>query len=719
MFRYILLLSLLLLSCSREVVEAPSAAETSLDRARVADSLLSEGQREDAAQLYLSAALLLSPGTPERINLAERALEASDGAFPAAARVLLESAGSDPHAPYRALREGGSALCSDLLPGFHTGAYRLPGHLALMAAESIVTLDPVMAETLLSFSGDLPGSAGEDLLLCRYRAALGTGDIQGQEESWRAAQALDSDELMARFFHHRGMALGEQGIPDLLRSFQLWPAGDMHAAAYAFLRDTILTDAALAAAVADPFYSGGLWNEVYDIALNSADPPPRVVYLAGRTRDRLGFFQESADLLRRYLDTWPGGEDAPDAAINLARSLGAMGLVEEGMETLSFYRDTWPNHGRISNFPWYAGSLLAENGRWAESIPWFTETITRYPGNTTADDAQFYICLALMKTGRTAEAAEAFGNFNARWTQSVYRPSSRYWYGVLLLQMGDSTGRGVLQRLINDKPESLPAAFARDYLGLPPWAPEYTSEPLGVWMARNGRPEAEPSQSAWDGVFLMEAGCRKWALDLFRAAEEEAGDAHRLAPFYLANDVWERGPWAAYRMWSLEGSVRPLDLWRLRYPAAWPDEVLRESQRSGMDPLLLWSIMKQESAFQPSCYSTAGARGLIQMIPSTSEYIARDNGWSDAYSPDILYDPGTSIMYGAACISSYGRDFRWDVPGTLAGYNGGPHNALRWGWGVDSTEEFFSRITYNETKKYVEIVSHNYLIYKHIWPEYL
>ncbi|HPF32266.1 MAG TPA: hypothetical protein PK907_04540, partial [Candidatus Sabulitectum sp.] len=271
MFRYILLLSLLLLSCSREVVEAPSAAETSLDRARVADSLLSEGQREDAAQLYLSAALLLSPGTPERINLAERALEASDGAFPAAARVLLESAGSDPHAPYRALREGGSALCSDLLPGFHTGAYRLSGHLALMAAESIVTLDPVMAETLLSFSGDLPGSAGEDLLLCRYRAALGTGDIQGQEESWRAAQALDSDELMARFFHHRGMALGEQGIPDLLRSFQLWPAGDMHAAAYAFLRDTILTDAVLAAAVADPFSSGGLWNEAYDIALNSAD----------------------------------------------------------------------------------------------------------------------------------------------------------------------------------------------------------------------------------------------------------------------------------------------------------------------------------------------------------------------------------------------------------------------------------------------------------------
>jgi soluble lytic murein transglycosylase len=53
---------------------------------------------------------------------------------------------------------------------------------------------------------------------------------------------------------------------------------------------------------------------------------------------------------------------------------------------------------------------------------------------------------------------------------------------------------------------------------------------------------------------------------------------------------------------------------------------------------------------------------------------------------------------------------------TLAAYNGGPHNALRWGAGTADTREFYSRITFNETKKYVEIVSHNYAIYRAIWP---
>ncbi len=363
------------------------------------------------------------------------------------------------------------------------------------------------------------------------------------------------------------------------------------------------------------------------------------------------------------------------------------------------------------------GISLAQNGHWERAIPHFQETLDRYPGNSTADDAQFHIAMALMKTGRAVEAMEAFGNFNARWTQSVYRPASRYWYGVLKLQGGDDSGRGVLERLISDKPESLPAVFAREYLGLPPGGHTMSMSPFrSGWPGTADRRRSPGGRM--DGVFLSSVGCRKWALDLFRYAEEQVGDVYRLAPFYLHQGIWERGPSAAWRIWSLENDNRPLELWRLRYPDAWRDEVLFETERRGMDPLLLWSIMKQESAFQPNCFSTAGARGLIQMIPSTSEYVALEQGFSHDYSPDILYDPATSIMYGTACISSYSEDFQGDLTGTLAAYNGGPHNALLWGWGRMPSEEFYSLITFNETRKYVEIVSHNYVVYKHIWPGY-
>ncbi len=720
--RFFLALSvsvLLIMSC-RTVSDLPehvSDGERSAQLVLIADSLKLTEDTEVASELYASAALLLPLGSLERLQLAEKAADACSFVSPTIGGLLLEA--NTPIAPFRALRIGGHTVAPALLTGLRDGSYRMPDYLALMAAESLLSTNPSLAmEFLQLVSTDLPGRSGLDNLLATYRAALGTGDLDLQELCWDTAFDMDNDQLQSKFYHFRGMARGVYGFRDFVDSFNLWPAGDIHAAAYSILRDSLLADSSMAAQVAEAFYSGGLWNEVYDLAVNSVNPAAHIVYLGGRTRDRLGRNEQAVDLLSLYLRNWPDGQDAPNACIYLARDLAALGRVEEAMEKLEYYAATWPNHGRISNLPWYRGSLLAENGYWERSIPYFAETVRRYPANTTVDDAQFYGCLALMKTGRTTEAIEAFGNFNSRWTQSVYRPSSRYWYGVLKLESGDESGRGVLERLIDDKPESLPATFAREYLGLPEWKPYYIEEPLDLWMARNGRPASEPTQNALDGVMLLEAGCRKWALDLFRLAENEVGNAYRLAPFYLENNVWERGPSAAWQIWSLEDNSRPLELWRLRYPAAWSGTVVETTNQFNMDPKLLWSIMKQESAFQPSCFSTAGARGLIQMIPSTSEYVALENGWDHLYSPDILYDPATSIRYGTACITSYGENCNWDIPGTLAGYNGGPHNALRWGWGTSSKQEFFSRITYNETKKYVEIVSHNYDIYREIWPEF-
>jgi soluble lytic murein transglycosylase len=151
----------------------------------------------------------------------------------------------------------------------------------------------------------------------------------------------------------------------------------------------------------------------------------------------------------------------------------------------------------------------------------------------------------------------------------------------------------------------------------------------------------------------------------------------------------------------------------MRYPLAWSHIVEPVCEEYGFDPLLLWAIMKQESAFQPECFSWAGARGLIQMIPSTSEYVALENGW-DGYSPDILYVPDNSIRYGVSYISSVLRGFG-SIPVTLAGYNGGPHNASRWGGTSVAPDMFFSRITYNETKRYTEIVYHNYAVYRALY----
>ncbi len=682
------------------------------------DSLAALGLYRRAADSMACAASLLPIGSPERDALARRAALLAPGPCPAAARLLLEN--PDSIAVFHAIRLGGAEAAEELSVLILARATPHWDYASLAAGEALVEAgDPARAAIFLANCPDsLPGAAGRDHLVLSYRCALGTGNMGSQERLWRRAESLDDPELMSLMLHYRGMFRRDRGLPqwcrDLVSSLSLWPAGDVHARGYAALRDTLLADPSLASAVAADYYAGGMWNQLYDLALSSPAPPPDLYYMAARTRDRLGMYREAADMLGEYLARWPSGADAPDAAINRARSLGALGMTREARELLEYYGRTWPSHVRISNLPWYIGSLLAESGDWEGALPYFRETLSRYSGNTTADDAHFHICLGLMKTGDPSAPVE-FARFVARWPESVYSPPARYWNGRLLMEAGDPEGERVLLSLISDKPESLPAAFAREYLGLPPWEPAYTTEPLEQWMRRNGRAPADPPESAVTGAFLVEAGRREWALDLFKSAETQVGGAFRLGPFYADHGIWERGPWAAYTMWRLEGTVRPLELWRLRYPRAWEPQVRSACERYGLDPRFIWSIMKQESGFSHRIYSSAGARGLLQMIPSTSEYVAQRMGW-EGFTPDDLYLPAVSIEYGTACIADYRSEMGGRQYETLAAYNGGPHNAVRWGAGSVSPEEFYSRITYNETKKYVEIVSHNFAVYRAIWP---
>lgn len=714
------LLLCLLAGCGSVSVETePESPEILSARLKAAaDSLCAGGQYGPAAQAYIAAAQALAPGDPARMELALAAAGVCPGPNHDAAVLLLES--PDSISVFRAIRLGGAFAAMELGEMILSGETPHSEYAALAAAEALVEegMFHEAAGFLLHAGDNLPGGAGEDHLVLSYRAALGTGDTAMQETLWRRASSLEETEVLSTLLHFRGMHRLAAGLPgwedDLVESIELWPAGDMHGRAYDALKPSLLADPSMASRVAGQFYEGGMWNQLNEIAIESTNPPSHLFYLAARTRDRLGLYDEAIGMLSEYIRRWPQGADAPDAVINLARSRAALGQVGEALELFDLYERSWPSHVRIGNLPWYRGSLLFENGMYERSVPYFRRTLDLYPGNTTADDAHFYLCLALLKTGDPS-APDELARFIARWTESVYSPPARFYYGRLLHQSGDPEGRALLEALIAEKPESLPAFFAREYLGLPPWTPVFTSEPLGEWMARNNRAPAPPPPSALTGAFLIAAGRREWAVELFRTAETEVGGAFRLGPFYAEHGVWERGPWAAYTMWSLEGANRPLELWRLRYPRAWGELVEPACERYGLDPLLVFGIMKQESGFSPGVYSTAGARGLLQMIPSTSEHVADRMGW-EHFSPDALYDPSVSVEYGTACISGYSGEMGGGVFETLAAYNGGPHNAVRWGAGSASPEEFFSRITFNETKKYVEMVFHNYTVYRAIWP---
>ena len=684
------------------------------------DSLLREGLEEQARDAYIRAALLRIPEDSLRAGLVWKAAGSSDSPSVITALLLLER--SDSLAPYRAIELGGAGISRELLSRLSSNNCVMPEYLRLVLADSLIEADSAVLalRALGGVPGDLPERALRSRNILFYRGYLETGQLTSADSLLTAAESTDDDELLSLLYHYRGIWMLENGLPEyrdiFLHSFELWPAAPVHAGVYDELRLEILNDRDFAASLADPFYSGGLWNELYDIAQNSTDPDPQLWYLAARTRDRLGFYGTAVSMLDEYLVRWPDCEDAPNAMIYLGRDLGRSGDWQRGLAVLKQYGETFPEHYRIGNLPWYLGDLLVENRLWQQAIPWFGMTLELYPYNVTADDAHFYLCFSLLKSGRIPDALLELEAFISRWPGSVYLSSAKYWLGKLLFTEGNPEGTAVLENLIQSAPTSLPAFFARELLGQPAWEPEFTEEPLDEWMTRHGHSPARPPEAALRGLFLQDAGLRYFADGEFRKAEEIVGGPDYLAPFYLEHNVWERRPISGYNMWDLSGtnSDRPRELWMLRYQMAWPELVVPAGEKYGLDSLFAWAIIRNESMFQPTCYSVAGARGLIQMIPSTSEYVAIEQGWND-YSPDRLYDPAVSIEYGISYISGVNTDLGGDPVFTAAAYNGGPHNAVHWGAQDMEPDEFFALITYNETKSYTQNVHHAYMIYKALY----
>jgi len=700
--------------------ETLSSTERSLLAEARGDSLLACGLGNEAREEYVRAALLRPLQDGIRCELARKAADASREMNLVTAQLLLET--PDSLAPYRALEIGGYRIVPALRSYLSRNGCVLPEYLHLVLADTLLAAGDTRGalEALEPVPSVLSGKAADRRTILLYRSLLGEGMADAADSVFRNAEGSGNDEMLSLLCHYRASWMMQHGLAgyrdQFLRSFGLWPAAPVHAAAYDILREEILETAWLGASLADDFYSGGLWNELYDVAVNSENPDPHLWYLAARTRDRLGFYDTAVDMLREYLARWPEGEDCPDALINLGRNLGRIGRPEEGLGTLLEYGERFPEHARIGNLPWYIGNMLAENRLWERAVPWFRMTLEKYPGNVTADDSHFYLCFSLMKSGDISAAVSELEAFISRWTASVYLSSARYWMGRLLYSEGNPDGRRILEDLTVSAPFSLPARFAREFLGIPPWEPVFTEEPLEDWMMRHGLSPVEPPEETLRGLFLQEAGLRSYADAEFRAGEEKVGGPQYLAPFYLDNSVWERRPISGYNMWDLsdDENDRPRELWMLRYQMAWPEFVVPAGETCGLDPLFAWAVIRNESMFQPWTYSVAGARGLIQMIPSTSEYVALENGWDD-YSPDRLYDPEMSIHYGITYISGISRGFGGDPVFTAAAYNGGPHNALHWGAGDMGTEEFFSLITFNETRAYTQNVNHAYVIYMSLY----
>ncbi|MCK6504367.1 lytic transglycosylase domain-containing protein [Myxococcota bacterium] len=169
-----------------------------------------------------------------------------------------------------------------------------------------------------------------------------------------------------------------------------------------------------------------------------------------------------------------------------------------------------------------------------------------------------------------------------------------------------------------------------------------------------------------------------------------------------------------------ESAEDELDAWRLAYPMVRTPELWRHGRVYGVDPFLVMGIMRQESTYQATVVSHAGAIGLVQVMPRTGAKVAALLG-EGRYSPAALENPATNLRYGTYYLSLLLKRFGGSFPLAVASYNGGPHNMGRWlrPWLVKGEpielDAFVEQIEYDESRDYVKKVSAYYATYVRLY----
>lgn len=163
--------------------------------------------------------------------------------------------------------------------------------------------------------------------------------------------------------------------------------------------------------------------------------------------------------------------------------------------------------------------------------------------------------------------------------------------------------------------------------------------------------------------------------------------------------------------------------WRSLYPAGYWEAVSRESAKNGLDPFLTLSLIRQESMFDHRAVSSADARGLMQLLPSTgrmtSDELSKGGNGSGRFDDDSLFDPETNIRLGVAHLASLAGKYGGNMIRSIAAYNAGAAAVDKWAgrFGDADDDEFVERIPYSETRGYVKKVLRNAALYRRIYGD--
>jgi soluble lytic murein transglycosylase len=484
------------------------------------------------------------------------------------------------------------------------------------------------------------------------------------------------------------------------------------------------------------------------ITTTAPEPPyaADAVWLAALAAQNLGRYNEAGAYFRRLIDDYPGNPNWGKAHVELGKTLAYYQDQDEQAKTV--WRDFAtqnPAEPKAGEALWLAGRLELTEGLFAEAHDSLQQMAAFYPEHEFALEALYWSGQAAYRAGDLEGALTAWSALIAQYPHSSLVTFSGYWRARTLFELGRKVEAQKALIEVSQQPLDYYVARARELLA--------DSEPVRLRLPTASELEREQAEAElWlsqslgmtSNIVSLAPLDRKVLDDpAFRRGDAllELGlRAEAVAEFETVKENWWNNPLAMYQLslyfrdrglakLSIITAARvivlspaksweeaPLFIQRLFYPIYFGDLILAEAEAHEVDPALLLAIMRQESLFEPAVESPAGARGLMQVMPTTGEQIADRTGF-ESFEADLLWRPYLNIRFGAWYISQQLAFFEGNQFAALAAYNGGPGNTEKWLAEAPPTDNdsFIEAIPFYETRLYVRLVYANLAAYRQLY----
>ena len=412
------------------------------------------------------------------------------------------------------------------------------------------------------------------------------------------------------------------------------------------------------------------------------------------------------------IETHPGDENIPLAWEQKVFTYWAyLDQYQTAWELSLAFADSDPLHPLAAEFVFDAAVIAEIGGQLVVAKDLWGKVVEEYPVYERSHEARFKAGITEFRLGENAAALSAFQGALEVASSPAQLAADQLWIGKTYIALGDSeNARSAWQFALAQDPGGYYGLRADELLdGRAPFtslgATEFPQDMETVraegetWLRATFGLPSDLDLSDMGSVLShdahVERGDLLWRIGAYSQAKVEFnmlrdeidGDPetmYRLMNHLVELGLYQPAIYLSADLLALAGlddqpaGKAPKYISAIRFGPYFGDLILNEAQQVELDGLFVLAVTRQESLFESFATSYAAARGLMQIIPSTGEYIASQAGWPIDFTIDDLFRPIVSVHYGVFYLKEQHELFEGDLYATLAAYNAGPGNSLAW-----------------------------------------